>query len=848
MAVVDIGLKPDIPKAIEFLQSWCGCYDVVLSASHTDPMTGAKGRFETKVFPAPVDWSTLGKWIAVRQGDRAWANIYFSVNPVLSGTTNKKTARSDIAAMVALHVDCDVNPGENQVDGIKRIIKVLEAYPNPPTDIVVSGGGAQGYWRFAAPIPIEGDVAVAEDLKLYNIQLERDLNGDHCHNVDRIMRVPGTVNIPKDDKIKKGRKPALAYWYGSNDRRYSTGDFKKAPPPDVAKTAKYEKGFQDSGSYEAKVLPTDERLAKVDRKWIDLGLTGLDPDRKYAEPGGKVDRSRRALAFCTALLRAGVDPQLVASILMDPTWVAGDCVRDKAGETQRQLKRLIQRAGKFVGEDMEKPVTLREGHWDEIAEKFFLRADKGNWQYFLHYRGECIIWRRGCYIIIEKDTVHSVIWKFLSAAMIRKQVDDVWVEEPFSPNSNDVTEVFNAICRARHMDGEEQEPPPCWINEARYDPAGPPALECISVGNGILHVPTRQMYEHTEDLFSLNKVDVNYEPEAQCPLWHKTLGQWWPDEGAKEPLLLQEILGLFLTPMTKLQKLFFFIGPGRSGKGTISKIIKALIGKRNCCAPTLDSLASDFGLQSLVGKTLAIIGEAKFGRSVDTTKATNILKSISGEDGIDINRKNAAFLIDTQLLVRVLSLCNEMPQFRDNSPALVNRVIALKMNISYAGKEDESLLGRLCEELPGIMNWAIEGFDRLRANGWKFTMPDSAIEQREAMGRVASPVAAFLEDCTERDDEAVVSEDALFAAFSKWCELNSQKVWSKVNFIDGVMAQDQQHFKRVRTGKGGRDEKRERLRSIKGLVLKGGYERAQAHANEKRGDESKAHADAEIPF
>ena len=54
------------------------------------------------------------------------------------------------------------------------------------------------------------------------------------------------------------------------------------------------------------------------------------------------------------------------------------------------------------------------------------------------------------------------------------------------------------------------------------------------------------------------------------------------------------------------------VGPTRGGKGVIARILGALIGKRNVCGPTLNSLGGDFGLQPLIGKSLAVISDARF--------------------------------------------------------------------------------------------------------------------------------------------------------------------------------------------------------------------------------------------
>jgi hypothetical protein len=195
-------------KAIKFLKAWhsaVGGYPT-LSAAFTDPVTGDKGIFETKSFPQSTDWRSVHAWIEARQGK---ANIYFAVNPTIK-PMDRKAERTDIARVVALHVDVDIRVGEPQAEGIERIVKTLQAYKVPPSVVISSGGGAQAFWILKEPIEINGQLELAEDAKLYNEQIERDLAGDKCHNIDRIMRLPGTVNLPTKTKLKKGRVASLA--------------------------------------------------------------------------------------------------------------------------------------------------------------------------------------------------------------------------------------------------------------------------------------------------------------------------------------------------------------------------------------------------------------------------------------------------------------------------------------------------------------------------------------------------------------------------------------------------------------------------------------------------------------
>jgi putative DNA primase/helicase len=191
-----------------------------------------------------------------------------------------------------------------------------------------------------------------------------------------------------------------------------------------------------------------------------------------------------------------------------------------------------------------------------------------------------------------------------------------------------------------------------------------------------------------------------------------------PDK--KSRLLLQEIFGLMLTTDTRYQKIFMVVGPRRSGKGTIGRVLTALIGAASVVNPTLASMTGEFGLSQLIDKQVAIISDARVGKGDPSVIAERLL-SISGEDGQTINRKYQSFW-SGRLLVRFLILTNELPRIADASGALASRFVVLLLTKSFLGKEDLTLTDKLLTELPGILNWSLAGLERLRQRG-RFNMP-----------------------------------------------------------------------------------------------------------------------------
>ena len=186
------------------------------------------GRTTTETF-LPDKWQKAAAWIEERQGRE---NIYFHVNPVRRAL-RKKASKEDVAAVRAFFVDLDPRVGKGFEAERVRALNLLRAYRLKPTVIIDSGGGYQGFWRLQSSdeLRIDGNIEKAEELERYNIQLEKEFGADHCHNVDRIMRLPGTLNVPNARKRAKGRQVALAELYEFNDSTYSIEQFTPAAKP-----------------------------------------------------------------------------------------------------------------------------------------------------------------------------------------------------------------------------------------------------------------------------------------------------------------------------------------------------------------------------------------------------------------------------------------------------------------------------------------------------------------------------------------------------------------------------------------------------------------------------------------
>jgi putative DNA primase/helicase len=252
--------------------------------------------------------------------------------------------------------------------------------------------------------------------------------------------------------------------------------------------------------------------------------------------------------------------------------------------------------------------------------------------------------------------------------------------------------------------------------------------------------------------------------------WHEFLHQLF-DGDLQSLELRQEWFGYALVADTSQQKMLLMVGPKRGGKGTIARVLRQLIGEGNVAGPTTSSLAGAFGLQPLIGKSLAIVSDARFSGDGITTVIERLL-TISGEDAVSIDRKYLS-AVTMKLPTRFMFLTNEFPRLSDASGALAGRFVILQLTRSFYGQEDTGLTKRLMGELPGILNWAIEGWKRLRERG-HFVMPASCAEAMRELEELSSPVQAFVREACVVAPGASVEIEELFAEWQRWCALQGR--------------------------------------------------------------------------
>jgi putative DNA primase/helicase len=481
--------------------------------------------------------------------------------------------------------------------------------------------------------------------------------------------------------------------------------------------------------------------AQNGRRNIELNNASLRVGRFVT--GGFLDIQSATQMLEAAGIEAGLDPdevrKTVASGLHSDRAKAEPMAREGVG------------GGRLVLPSPDRPLP--------VARALENRWKVGGEQALRHWRGDWMSYEDGRYREVSPGEIQNALYLGLENAYFQKTAKDgSLVTVPWNPKLGSVREVMGAMQAVHALD--ETVEPGTWLD-------GHGIQGLISVKNGLIDPATRQMLPHSARYFGQYVLPFEYDKRAECPQWLEFLDSVFGGD-SESVELLQEWFGYVVSGRTDMEKMMFLKGASRSGKGVTARVLGQLLGRDAMAGPTLSQFGSNFGMASLIGKPLAVIDDARSSSKIDMQAVIERLLTITGRGRIDIDRKNRD--IWTGILpTRMMMLSNELPWFRDASGAITGRMLMLVYPNSFLGKEDRTLDAKLQQELPGILNWALAGLDRLTATGL-FTQPGEVADAVRELEEQVSPILGFIRDCCEVGVGLEVRTDVLYRAYQRWSE------------------------------------------------------------------------------
>lgn len=299
----------------------------------------------------------------------------------------------------------------------------------------------------------------------------------------------------------------------------------------------------------------------------------------------------------------------------------------------------------------------------------------------------------------------------------------------------------------------------------------------VPVKNGILDLRENppKLLPHNPEYFITGVLPAHYNPSAKCPNFQKFLEEILPEIIPR--LQIQEGFGNCLTPSHEYMMIFFFYGEGYNGKSTLLNVLKALLGEKNVSNASLAQIAyGRWFIAELYRKSANIYADV----GLKELKHTGGIKILTGEDTTYGERKfrNPFPFMNT---AKPWFSGNAVPYVYDDSNAFFRRWVIIIFQQKFpkgALQTDPQMIQKLTtpEELSGILNWALEGYYRLRKQK-TFSALKTVEERRKQWKELSDPFSVFLANCVVAG-EWVTKED-FYLSFREYCIKKGFRVISK---------------------------------------------------------------------
>lgn len=286
--------------------------------------------------------------------------------------------------------------------------------------------------------------------------------------------------------------------------------------------------------------------------------------------------------------------------------------------------------------------------------------------------------------------------------------------------------------------------------------------------------------EECDTFFTLHQIPHNYDAKADCPKFKRFINNLFYEEDIP---VIQEYLGYCLVPNTLAQTALFIIGEGGEGKSRIPVLMEHIIGADNVVVGDFEGLQDKFSTSSLDKQMLFMDDELTLTALNDTS---NFKKIVTAETAMEVEVKGKP-KYKTKLYSRIICCGNGVIQSKfDRTDGFYRRLLLCKVRPVHYDKPDRTLSDQLDKEIPGIINWMLEGLCRVVKNGFIIEPSKRMSDEVQSLRDNSDTIQLFMND--EQfidytfDEEDKVSIKQLYDAYENWCQDNSYLIIHKNTF------------------------------------------------------------------
>lgn len=305
----------------------------------------------------------------------------------------------------------------------------------------------------------------------------------------------------------------------------------------------------------------------------------------------------------------------------------------------------------------------------------------------------------------------------------------------------------------------------------------------LNVQNGTLDLRTGELRPHDPANMCTKLAPVAFDANATCPRWTQFLTEVQPDPTVRT--FLQRFAGYVATGVIRERVLVLLVGGGRNGKSVFVRAISHLLGDYATYAAP-DILMAREGqrhpteLADLFGVRFAALSEAKADRSFDE----ETLKRLTGNEPIKARYIGKDFF-EFEMTAKLAMAVNHRPRVADTTQSIWDRLREVPFTVRIdEANEDRALFEKLCAEMPGILNWTLEGCREWQREGLgaPAAVMAATAEYRESEDRLA----AFFDECTVTGASERMSRFDLRSAYESWSRMQGEKPMDLKAFAQAV--------------------------------------------------------------
>jgi putative DNA primase/helicase len=332
-----------------------------------------------------------------------------------------------------------------------------------------------------------------------------------------------------------------------------------------------------------------------------------------------------------------------------------------------------------------------------------------------------------------------------------------------------------AISRMEAM--SRSEPGMSVVSPAEFD-RDP---DILTLPNGILDLRTATLRDAVPQDRVSRLGGCAYEPYAKAPMFMDFLDRVLPDEQVRE--FVRRAIGYTLTGSVEEEKFFMCHGVGANGKSTFANIIAAMIGEYGgsfgAALVTRNKNENEAArmIARLPGVRLALVNETAIGDLWDSAR----LKELASRERIAarlLYKEGFDFFPTHKLWIRT----NHLPGSLDAGDGFWRRCIPIPFTVQIPEADlIRDLDNRIiATELPGVLNWALQGAMEWAKGG--LAVPAVITKSAQSYREETDVLGLWMDERTKPDAKAKVPVREAFADYEDFCQSQGMSAGSAMTF------------------------------------------------------------------